>query len=444
MENSRFGLLEVDGVTAAPLPAPETPLVVLGETVDESEKARVIADAQLAEGAGFAVCETVVPIGTLVTQGGQERFSSSRRDWEALPTVDMSVSSLCAQVSAEERQDISCDASMIHMGNDRALIKGADRFALTMRGIKSLADRATDGMGYYAGKLFESDSDCAGLLADNLNFHLGRSWEEKKGQRVFSEMKLRTRIHANGGREVFAAVGPRYTAHDIDAIARQVSGVVASKGQTDARCEVKYDGYKSTMDVLFHSNIQASKVVAGEYFKAGIRVRTADDGTGAIHVSAMVWRNLCRNLIIVDKAVRNLKSRRHVGDLDRVESEVACGIDRALDAISVFSDRWNEANLDNLMERYGVGEPQEIFKRLVANKVVWVANLRAEELTDRLMGAYATEPGISKASFINAITKSAHSYSWEKGAETSEALEETAGQLLFARTWDMRTPEAML
>jgi hypothetical protein len=67
---------------------------------------------------------------------------------------------------------------------------------------------------------------------------------------------------------------------DIDQIANEVMEAIGG----DARCEVTYDGYKARFDVLFHTNVEPTKAVAGEIFKVGIVITTADDGTGGIRI----------------------------------------------------------------------------------------------------------------------------------------------------------------
>src|SRR5262249_22568645 len=69
---------------------------------------------------------------------------------------------------------------------------------------------------------------------------------------------------------------PRYSPLDVDTIATQLHGLVAK----DARAEAFYDGYRARLSVLFHSNIEPEHCVAGEIFKAGVSITTADDGTG--------------------------------------------------------------------------------------------------------------------------------------------------------------------
>ena len=80
-----------------------------------------------------------------------------------------------------------------------------------------------------------------------------------------------------------------------------------------------------------HSNIQPQNCVAGEIFKAGVSITTADDGTGAIRIAAQLWRNLCRNLIIVDRSEQTM-AVRHVGP--NLGNVVTSGIERALKKVS--------------------------------------------------------------------------------------------------------------
>jgi len=87
-----------------------------------------------------------------------------------------------------------------------------------------------------------------------------------------------------GGCEIFSVVGPRYSPLDIDVIATQVHQIVPK----DARAEAVYDGYRARLSILFHSNIALERCVAGEIFKAGVSITTADEGTGAIRIAAQV------------------------------------------------------------------------------------------------------------------------------------------------------------
>jgi len=55
----------------------------------------------------------------------------------------------------------------------------------------------------------------------------------------------------------------------------------------DARAEVVNDGYRARLSVLFHSNLLRERCVAGEIFKAGVSITTADDGTRAVRIAAV-------------------------------------------------------------------------------------------------------------------------------------------------------------
>ncbi len=200
-----------------------------------------------------------------------------------------------------------------------------------------------------------------------------------------------------------------------------------------------YDGYRVRINVLWHSNIEPERCVAGEIFKAGVLVTTADDGSGAIRISAEVWRNLCRNLIILDRARIPLASRRHIGR--GIANDVEAGIQAALAKVATFADKWSEASLENVLERYGVDDVATVFRALVESRVVHVPGVGADHMVERLQRAWDFEPGYSRAAIVNAITRAAHTEEWRSWT-TAEDLERTAGELLYARVWNVQQPEA--
>src|SRR5262249_9089421 len=96
-----------------------------------------------------------------------------------------------------------------------------------------------------------------------------------------------------------------------------------------------YDGHRARLNILFHSNIEPERCVAGEIFKAGVLVTSADDGSGAIRISAEVWRNLCRNLIILGRARIPVARRRHVGR--GIAGDIEAGIQASLAKVATFA-----------------------------------------------------------------------------------------------------------
>jgi hypothetical protein len=417
--------------------------------VSELGAERAKADGAAARAAGFNMDDENVKfeVGSLVNAWGVENFKQSRSDFEDMGTTVAACEGLIARVADEKREDLKVDAPDLTMLPDGRISRGAGALPMTDRAITGLAGFVTPGGGRY---LRECPPD---LRATNFNRWLERAYREdvfatRRAQKEAAEgvtvdpvmvpqgLTLRTRLNEKGKRENFATVGPRYAAHDIDKIAEQV---MTSKAiPADARGSIVYDGYKARLDVLFHTNVQPERAVAGEIFKAGIIVRTADDGTGSIQIGAQVWRNLCLNLIIIDHDVIPAARRRHVGkDIDLAVEE---GIAAAMAKVAHFAEAWSSATVENVLDKYGFSDPDEVLRGLVFNKVVHVPHCKPEEMFQRLKRAWEMEPGYSKTAYVNAVTRAAHENPWGKWTDV-EDLEEVGGQLLYQPVWNVVIPE---
>jgi hypothetical protein len=388
---------------------------------------RAVADEAAAAQAGFSLRPPVYAIGTAVNSVGVRNFRQSRRDFEALPFATDACAALAEAVEAERRADLLADAPTVSMLSDGRLVSDFGTFPISERALEGLTRLVTPGGAGYL-------TSCPpGLRATNVNYWLARAIRtDRDGHVKPRQVTLRAR-QAVGGTEIFSVVGPRYSPLDVDAIARQLTGIVPN----DARAEAVYDGYRTRLSVLFHSNIVPEHCVAGEIFKAGVSITTADDGTGAIRVMAQVWRNLCKNLIIVDRS-EQATATRHVGQ--NLGDVVQAGIERALKKISYFAEKWSDATVDNVLERYGVDDVSTIFRALVANRAVYVPGIAADDMVERLQRAWDFEPGYSKSAIVNAVTRAAHTEEWRSWT-TSEDLERAAGELLYARVWNVQRPE---
>ena len=64
----------------------------------------------------------------------------------------------------------------------------------------------------------------------------------------------------------------------------------------------------------------------------------------------------------------------------------------------------------------------------------------SDEMVERLQRAWDVEPGYSKTAIVNAVTRAAHTEEWRSWS-TSEDLERAAGELLYARGWNVQLPE---
>lgn len=460
--DTRFSLIELDGPTAAPAPAPAPALAVVPDVtgdamygspgVSAEGKARALADQAAAEAAGWSLKPPVYEIGRVVNDLGVENFRASRQDHDAMASKVDALNNLINLVTAEDRRDVLCKVPDLRMNPDGRLTRG--------KGLLDVSERALNGVGTHitpggAGYLKQCPPD---LRATNFNHwastgfreddrataKLLEAWEEsgRVGPQPAPVMKakevtLRTRLnHSSKKRETFAVVGPRYGAFDIDKVAEQI--LTSEAIPADAKCDIVYDGYRARIDVLFHSNVQPSKVVAGEIFKAGIMVKTADDGSGSIQVSAQVWRNLCLNLIIIDHAKELVTRRKHYGN--SIGEAVAAGIQTAMGKVQHFADAWSEATLENVLEKYGVHDVDAVFRGLIFNKVVHVPGVSPADMMERLTRAYQAEPGYGKTAIVNAVTRAAHEESWGSWSDV-EDLERTGGALLFQPVWNIAIPE---
>jgi hypothetical protein len=498
--SKRFSLIEIDGpaadsTSAAPVevaPTPEpvevaaTPEPTVapepvrsasdgwnGPGVSMEGKARAIADEEAAAAAGFTLKPPIYEIGRLVNYVGVDNFRRSQMEFENMATVEEACGHLQETIAAEDRQDKLVQVPNLHMLDDGKLhTKGNGTYPLSRRALQGLCGFTTPGGAGYL-------SECPPKLrAFNLNQWFeapqgagstgggyredrrattaqAKDWQkeadraERYGTTVPAEpepvmvekaVTLRTRNNrgadaVEGDRELFAVVGPNYGEHDVDKIAAQIMEGVPS----DARCNVVYDGYKARIDILFHSNIAPEKAVAGEIFKAGVCITTADDGSGSIKISAEMWRNLCLNLYIIDNAKELITSRRHFGQ--GISEAVEAGIKAAQSKIAHFMNKWNEGSLENVVQRYNVENADAILRGLAYNKVVHVSGVKKADMYKRLLEAWQKEPGDDRNSFVNAVTRAAHEQPWNRWT-TAEDLERLGGRLLFAKAWNVEiTPE---
>jgi len=473
---ARFSLIELDdapnGATvfeAKPAPAPE-PLVEASTPLRTDRYsspgvcadgvARAKADEIAATEAGFSVAAPIYEIGSLVNQWGVENFKSSREEFEAMPTTEEACGKLAAQITAEDRRDIVVPLADLRMLDNGHFTRGTGNgMPPTERAVTGIGTHITPGGAGYLRKCPPA------LRATNVNHWCEanalkedgratskamREWESNGCQGVQpspvmvpNAVTLRSRINGTtNSREAFAIVSPGYTAHDIDAIADQVMRSEAIPA--DARADITYDGYRARIDVLFHSNVQPENVVAGEMFKAGIMLKTADDGSGSIQIAAQVWRNLCLNLIIIDHAKDMVMRRSHRGN--GIAEAVEAGIADAMNKVAHFANKWSEATVENVMDKYGLGDMDALFRGLVFNKVVHVAGVRPEAMFDRLRNAYEAELALapdqrySRSIVVNAVTRAAHSEEWRRWTDV-EDLETTGGQLLYQPVWNVVIPE---
>lgn len=430
---------------ASPAPAtPPPPPIVRGTTVDAAGAARSADDAAAATLAGFSPTAPLYTRGTMVVDLGVENARAARMEHDAMPSVSDACEGFLADVQREERHDQTVRCSEIRMDKVGRLVTGDRRLLVHERAFGSFCSRMGFGGGDYLARCWPE------LRAINVNRWADRIAQDEakvssKPGFAPAEVVLRTRNASGGGREVFGVVSDGYAAFDADKVAAAIQLAMPR----DAKLRVAYDGFRTRFDVMFHSTVQPESFVAGEFFRAGISIRTDDTGGGSLRGSSFVEQNLCLNLIVIDKAAQPLFALRHLGSVERLADEFRAGLGRAKDSLEHFLRQWGYATSDDLVAAERARNDEPLPQRMedlligfangaIERDLVPLRARRAETL-ETLAKCYAADTSsdgprrgtVTRAGLVNAITRYAHRVEpdpW-KGAE----LERAASALLWPR-----------
>jgi len=395
------GWASVDG---GPVSTP----VVRGVTVSAEGAARSSGDLAAAVLAGFAPKRPLYTRGTMVVETGVENARLARTEFEAKPLVGEYCDEFRAGIVAEHRSDVLTTASGLRMRPDGDLAVDGTVLRVEEAAFPSLTRNL--GMPYGAGTYLPGV--WTGLRAENMNLWTQRleAWEEPGDRK---QIVLRTR-NGNGPRAVFAAVTKSYTALDVDRIAEAIQ-LATPDG---ARGTVTYDGYRARFEVLFHSTVRPEDYVAGEFFRAGVIVSTDDTGGGSLRGSSVIWQNLCLNLIVIDRAKKDLFRIRHIGDVRELAARFRVGFADALTRIEHFRQAWGYACHERLecAETRGMSMAEAFpgwANGVIERELVPVRGNRKNAVT-LLSRAFsedqssATRQGLTRAALANAFTLYAH------------------------------------
>jgi hypothetical protein len=427
------------------VPAPAHADVKGGE-MDLVAAARIAGQAELAEASGFAPAPPLYAAGTRVIDMGVENARREQMDHDAKPAARDLARQLVLAVQAEGRKD----TAPIRVGSLRMTESGAialpdgpeagrgPRLPLNERAFASLMGRmpCRSGIAYL--------NDCpTKLRAINFNhWAVELTGREAKDDGDPSEAVLRTRT-VEGKRQVFAAVSPTYTAFDADKIGAALE--MALPG--DAKGVMEYDGQRTRMEALWRSNVAPEEFAAGEFFKAGVIIRADDTGAGSIRVQSVLWRNLCLNLIILDKAIGVDIRIRHVGSVEALAQKFREAFHTALGSLDGFRRAWGMAMKERdevLVERIRAAHGEEVrglsalellpglFNGIMEAELVRVPG-RRKDVVPALLEMHRQDEaadtyGVSRASITNAFTRYAHRVNSDPFI--ADEIREGAGALL--------------
>lgn len=435
------------------------PTIVDGINVEGRERSAL--DLLAAQAAGLAPARPFYDRGTPVVALGVQNARASARDHNAKRTVPEEVAAFLANVATENRREVNVPLTSLAMRPDGTLTgpEGA-QWTVEAPALTQLANRmGIEAPGYLLGVWPE-------LRARNWNQWLATATNHEKSTcpidhparvRVADAkdkgILARLRDNADGSPALWAALSQKYGQYDVNEIAEALR--LGMSGYTDARCEIEYDGRNAQMDVLFHSNVQPTHYVAGEFFKAGIRVKTSDAGGGSISIGLLVWQNLCLNLILIDVADFSLDKIRHIGNPEKLAARFKDAVGRGEEKLGHFLKAWGYACEEKLASVAGGGlykpEAVRLLDEMDTDTVTEADLLSGLFLGLGKQGALSVGkddlPGlvlahaldksgarelapITRASIVNAVTRYAHETVGRVSPLKQQTLEAEAGALL--------------
>lgn len=430
--------------------------------VDEEGRDRSQTDYDAAVAAGFSPAQPYYDRGSPVIDLGVANAKKKRREWERMPSTREGCIELRDTVRDEKRHEViaeACNLSMLQDGQLHASIRTEDgirteqSLPLTEAALNGLTSRLGFGGGQYLGRCWPS------LRAHNVNAWIdrrraergeaeiaGRAEAEATGK-VYKpsddlELRLRQRLNARSqSKEIYAVVSPDYADLDTDMIAE----ALAEACPPEARGRVTYDGTRARIEMLFHSTVQPDKYVAGEFFRAGVVIRTDDTGGGSISGNAYIWQNLCLNLLCIDRSSAGAFRIRHMGDRDQLIVAFRKGFETALHSISHFRKAWGFAVEEDVVAQVRRDHDDApariedvlpgIFNGIVQRELVPVF-ARKDAAVPLLMDAWGRDTsgakGPTRAAIVNAFTRYAHE-AIDVDPWKEDEIARSAGRLLYGR-----------
>jgi hypothetical protein len=390
---------------------------IIPEAATRNERVKVVAREQ-----GFALAPDIFASGTALYESNQ--FSRKREEIAKRTDAPLALENFRERIRKEHREDhdvtvkslrmlptgyISTDAGLILPESDAfkrlatfTLPPGASSFLPACEP----ALRATNANAFWQEGGYDNT--------------LGAAMIDKEAR-----VKLRVR---NGGadRKLWAVTSPTYGRFDVD----QVAALLAESLKAEAKAEVTYDGYRAVFDLSWVTPIEDPRLVGtGELFHAGVRISTADDASERLRVWALIERGLCRNFGIIDKSEQDVGSRIHRGNQFNKES-IETLIQEAHAKIAPFVDAWIEAAKDKIFD--GDEDARVKLQRFVDRGHLKIAGVDKQSVFNRVYSAWQKEPGYTRTSLVNALTRAAHESPWASPWQ-SQAVEQAAMQYVYVR-----------
>lgn len=386
------GLPETDtrSQASAPQPGYVTAHTTAPGTVSELARARVEAHDEYFRSKGLALPPPIYAPGMRVLSLGDENFKLSRQKHEELPLVEDSMQLIKDQVNRELRDDLVVQLRDVKMLDDGTLNIGSECFRLETIGLEQIINQLADVLPRARSLMLKLEPD---LRAQVFNRQLAKANQS-------DELKIRTRVGGSTKTSIYSVVTKSYTPFDINVIANSVYKSLAGKGY---RGEAYYNpkDTKLRVNAFYHAD-NIVDLAAGDVFKTGITVKASDNGTGGIHVAAVVIRNLCLNLIILGEGNKKLLSKRHRGELQDIAWRIDMAIAAGDSMFEPFAKEWKIARNTPASDYFAEYDEKAIATQLAAELDI---GYKLEVIEALLEEAYNKERGTSLADWNNALTR---------------------------------------
>lgn len=414
-------------------PAPQGLTVTLADIapgMSDPEAVERLREQEAHVPVGMAIKPPLYAPGTRVLPVGAGNFRRSRHQFEALPPAPIALRQFIHRIALEQRQDVTVPVRSLRMLEDGSLSRGGGGRLIPSEESLDQLLRRTECPEPGAASTY-----LATIPPDRRARELNH-WLEATPEETLAVLRTRNNIGVDGkqGRAIFAAVSPRFSAYDVDALALLMLEEVLFPG--DARAEVEYDGRKARITLRWHSDIQPETAAAGEIFRACAGVTTADDGTLALNPWVGLDRNLCLNLLIVDQARMSLATKRHTGG--GIATHIGSALAQAVDHVRWFAQRWDEGRSQTFSQGLVRDLPdgatheqaiQGVLRGLLVREQVALPGMRRPQALDTLLQAYRQEPEPTRVGVVNAVSRAAHTADL-RGPWATNEVEAQASKIL--------------
>lgn len=377
---------------------------------------------------GFALTPQYYALGANAGDWTAQGYKTKQVAHEAKPLARPGLEAFRDRVRAEKREDLLLRVSEIRADVEERAGQPAKTVLVTPDG-----DVRVEGEGFRALAARLPGEGTPRFLASVDPYLRAHAWNHLAPLVTEKdEVMLRTRLEVGGARAVYAVTSPSYHPYNPDRVAEDVLKHLDEQGLEAARVETHYDGDRVEIRLVWHNYHGTETAGSGDVFQFGVKISTGCSGKEALRVALVAYSNLCLNYLCIGEDVLEIIKRRHTGG-ENMRHSLNYGIASALEHGGDVLRRWEEVGREDLFRTLDLDKPEQVFAALLERGYGKVAGYDDEQLVRRYLKAMQFAPGRTRADFVNALTRAAHTCRWTNPWARAE-IEESAGQLVYVRT----------